>query len=195
MLLMSDRSPGARNPSRRTAWRQLALCSGTGSCTECPSHALALPPGHLHWPSMAGTRSLPRESPQLQAQLSGRMTPFFLLISVPSYPEPPPSSVPADNAPGPGRTPCALPGALHAQHTHVHVHTQVRAHTHTHTRSPTPEASGICRPSGICVRQTGWAGLQPQRPRAPGHPGVCPGCLGNHFRSFETIRSLSSVWD
>lgn len=94
------------------------------------------------------------------------MTPFFLLISVPSYPKPLPPSVPADNAPGPGWTPCALPSPLHTLHTHARVHT--RAHTRTH--SPSPVASGICCPSGICVRQTGWAGLQPQRPRAPGHP-------------------------
>lgn len=44
--------PRAQNPRRRTSRHQLALRSGTGSCSECPSHALALPtPGHRPWAS------------------------------------------------------------------------------------------------------------------------------------------------
>lgn len=120
-------------------------------------------------------------TPALSAQLSGRMTPFFLLIAVPSYPRPLPPPAPADNAPGPLGAPAPRPALPHPRHT---------------LPAPALQHRHLSPFWNLCQAEQGQAALQPQRPGTLGAlwtPRVCPGYLGNHFRSFETIRSLGSV--
>lgn len=140
----------------------------------------------LPWANSGRDPLPPRVTPALSAQLSGRMTPFFSLMAVRSYPRPLPPPCPCRQCPGPKLDPCSPPSP--PLHTRAHTHTQSPQRLRHQAsavllesvsgsagagRPPAPEAQGPCMPSGP--------------------PRVCPGCLGNHFRSFEMIKSLNSV--
>lgn len=170
---------------------QFSLHIGTGrsyGTSPRPTRHTLAPSPRLPCPgqTVARTPCPQGVTPALSTRLSGRMTPFFSLIAVPSYPRPLPPPCPLQTMPQAQARPL-LPAQPPIPHPSAHTHSLSPAGRHQASAAllesvsgragagwpPAPEAQGPCTPSGP--------------------PRVCPGCLGNHFRSFEMIRSLNSV--
>ena len=158
--LVANNWKGPRWQNYLACWHQLPLDSGIGhSCGEPPSHMLALtlrPP----CPTNGGQDPCPKATPALRAQPSRRMTPFFLLISIPRYSRPPPPSEPRQTM-----LPAQAGPLLPAQPAPHPVHTLA---------PPSSLAPGTCSLSGIRVR--------PSRAGGPPAPEPLPRLLGKPFQ-------------
>lgn len=122
----------------------------------------------------------PGRYPRSEHSAFWKNDPILSVHRCPGLQRPLPPPCPYRQYPGPGGPLASCPALPHAD-------------------TPPPpstehQASAVLLES--VTAQARQAGLQPQRPRAPEcpvDPGGCPGCLGNHFRSLETVRSLISV--
>lgn len=168
LVITGQSLAGLKVPHPRTS--RLSSTSFPSALKGTLSYSLALSPGHQ---PQGGT-------PDLSTELSGRITPFCLLTAAQSCRGPFLLPAPTDNTPGQEGP------LLPAQPSPTRIHTDSLSSQH--------QASAALL--GSVTARARQAGPQPQRPSSPecpSDPRGCPGCLGNHFRSLETERSLIPV--
>lgn len=106
--------PGPKSPGPRIMWLASISLSSRGSRTSRsgrtpPSHTLVLTPSLPYLGQRVARTPAPGVTPTLSTQLSGRMTPFFWLITVHSDPRPLPPGCPCRQSPGPRLDPLRCP--------------------------------------------------------------------------------------